>query len=110
MWYDYIMTSTDRSDALRGLLLRVQEIADTEETCVYDFEQIRNLLAEAGIEANAYCGRSPHSMTDDMVIEWVLGQWVDTLDQDEPFLMSARNISGRFAEELCGYVPHWRRA
>lgn len=91
--------SAERSIALRGLLRRVQEIAETTE----DEREIRSLIAEAGVQPGAHCGN--HELTDDEKVEWVLGQWADMIDHDSLFLNTARNISAGIAVELCGYEP-----
>lgn len=80
---------SERSRALHGLWSRVNEIADTTE----DSAAIRSLIGEAGIAAGMHVGADPESFTPTMVAEWVLGQWADMIDNDSPFLNTARNIS-----------------
>lgn len=90
-----------RSQALRGLLCEVQRTAEAEDT-----QTILRLLQEAGIERNAHVGDDKDNFTDDDTVEWVLGQWLDVIESGEHWaLNSARNISQRYAVDLCGYVP-----
>jgi len=79
----------ERDAALFGLWRRVNEIATTTENT----QEIRNLIAEAGIPSGIHVGSDPESFTPSMVAEWVLGQWADMIDAGSPFLNSARNIS-----------------
>lgn len=89
----------ERSETLVRLWRRVNELADIE-----DSKTIRLLIAEAGIEPGAHVGADPDTFTDDMVAEWVLGQWADMIDHGSPFLNSARNISFHQFERLHGPV------
>lgn len=89
---------SEREQALFGLWRRVNEIADTTE----DAQEIRNLIAEAGIVPGVHVGTDPDSFTPVMVAEWVLGQWADMIDRGSPFLNSARNISHSQYELVVG--------
>lgn len=93
------MSSAERSQTLVRLWHRVNQLADIE-----DSKTIRALIAEAGIEPNVYVGTDPDDFTDDMVAEWVLGQWTDMIDKGGPFLNSIRNISFAQYEKLHGPV------
>lgn len=92
------MIGTERRTALFGLWKRVNEIAVSTE----DEKEIRNLIAEAGIEPGMHVGKEPADFTDDMVAEWVLGQWADMIDNGSPFLNSGRNVSIHQYEKVTG--------
>jgi len=81
--------STERDATVVALWRRVNEIATTTEDAI----EIRNLIAEAGIEPGVHVGRDPDEFDLTMVAEWVLGQWADMIDADSPWLNTACNIS-----------------
>ncbi len=89
---------SERSVALFGIWKRVNELADVEDTT-----SIRNLLSEAGINGCMHVGVAPDNFTPEMVAEWVLGQWVDTIDSGALWaLNTARNVSFYQYEKVVG--------
>lgn len=89
----------ERSRTLVALWRRVNELAGVEDT-----KTIRLLIAEAGITPGMHVGTEAEDFDDDMVAEWVLGQWADMIDNGGAFLNSARNISYSQFEKLHGPV------
>lgn len=96
--------STQREHAVKGTWRRVNEIACSTE----NLPEIRNLIAEAGIEPGMHVGADPETFTPLMVGEWVLGQWADMIDAGSPFINSGRNISLHQYARLTGEAdPPW---
>lgn len=88
---------TERSATLRALWERVNDLGSSAED---PSQEIRYLIAEAGIAPKVHVGRPPEDFDDpDVMAEYVLGQWAACLDSRVPFMNTVHCASVGFYEK-----------
>lgn len=86
-------------DELMDVWAQVNVAANNEDSTT-----IVNLIGPTGVTPNMHVGRDRSDFTPRMIVEWVLGQWLDMIESNSPHLGTARNVSTDQFDKLVAFT------
>ena len=67
---------------------------------VEDEPAILSMLLEAGVTPGGYCGLGEFAYEDDETfLRWILGQWLEAIQEKSPYLNTMRNVTISWGEK-----------
>jgi hypothetical protein len=88
--------------ALRGMFDHLVRLIIAEDTAA-----ILSMLLESGVEPNGYVGLEASAYEDDETfLRWILGQWLEAIQQQPPWLNTMRNVTLSYGEKRGWVDPY----